>query len=90
MESLKDRLTTAIEDYGSSDRAMDFDAGDMADYLMQLTEYKSVKQLEELVAKYENYLKMDENKEKLGDYEQGEHNILLMVVQELKELLYAK
>lgn len=90
MESLKDRLTTAIEDYGSSDRAMDFDAGDMADYLMQLTEYKNVKQLEELVAKYENYLKMDENKDNLGDYEQGDHNILLVVVQELKELLYAK
>lgn len=36
MESLKDRLTTAIEDYGSSDRAMDFDAGDMADYLMKV------------------------------------------------------
>ena len=36
MESLKDRLTAAIEDYGSSDRAMDFDAGDMADYLMEV------------------------------------------------------
>lgn len=90
MESLKNRLTTAIEDYGSSDRAMDFDAGDMADYLMQLTEYKKVKQLEELVAKYEHYLKLDDKKECLGDYEQGEHNELLAVVQDLKELLYSK
>lgn len=88
MESLEDRLTAAIEDYRSSDRAMDFDAEDMAVYLMQLTEYKMVKQLEELVAKYENYLKLDEEKECLGDYEQGEHNELLAVVQDLKELLY--
>lgn len=36
MESLKDRLTTAINDYGCSERAKDFDAGDMADYLMEV------------------------------------------------------
>lgn len=47
-------------------------------------------QLEELVIKYESYLKLDEEKESLGDYEQGEHNELLAIVQELKELLYKK
>lgn len=47
-------------------------------------------QLEELVAKYENYLKQDENKENMDDYEKGEHNELLAVVQDLKELLYSK
>lgn len=47
-------------------------------------------QLEELVAKYESYLKSDEEKESLGDYEQGEHNELFSIVQELKELLYTK
>ena len=44
-------------------------------------------QLEDLVVKYEGYLKTDE-KRKMDDYEQGEHNELLAVVQELKELLY--
>ena len=47
-------------------------------------------QLEELVAKYENYLKQDENKENMDDYEKGGHNELLAVVQDLKELLYSK
>lgn len=46
-------------------------------------------QLEDLVAKYEGYLKADENKD-LDEYEQGEHNELLAVVTELKELLYNK
>lgn len=36
MESLKDRLTIAIEDYGCSERFKSFDAGDMADYLMEV------------------------------------------------------
>ena len=43
-------------------------------------------QLEDLVAKYEGYLKSDEDKD-LDEYEQGEHNELLAVVTELKELL---
>lgn len=46
--------------------------------------------LKELVVKYEGYLKQDENNESMGDYEKGEHNALLTVVQELKELLYIK
>lgn len=62
-----------------------------------MNEYKRVNsdtwicnQLEELVEKYGKYLESDEDKESLGDYEQGEHNALLAVVQELKELLYKK
>lgn len=61
-----------------------------------LDEYKRVNndgwicnQLEELVYKYEQYLESDENRE-LDEYEQGEHNVLLAVVTELKELLYNK
>lgn len=61
-----------------------------------IEEYKRVNndgwicnQLEELVDKYENYLKSDDGKE-LDTYEQGEHNSLLAVVQTLKELLYEK
>lgn len=46
-------------------------------------------QLEDLIAKYEGYLKSDEDKD-LDEYEQGEHNELLAVVTELKELLYKK
>lgn len=64
---------------------------------LMMDEYKRVNndtwicnQLEELVIKYESYLKLDEEKESLGDYEQGEHNELLAIVQELKELLYKK
>ncbi|MCR2050954.1 hypothetical protein NSB25_27410 [Acetatifactor muris] len=34
MERLKDRLITAIIDYGNSDAAGDFDAEDMAKYLI--------------------------------------------------------
>lgn len=44
-------------------------------------------QLEDLVVKYEGYLKIDEKNE-MDDYEQGEYDTLLAVVQELKELLY--
>ena len=36
MENLKERLTQAIMDYGNSDDAMNFDAEDMADYLMEV------------------------------------------------------
>lgn len=36
MEDLKDRLVTAIEDYGNSERAQEFDAEDMAEYLMEV------------------------------------------------------
>ena len=46
-------------------------------------------QLEELVFKYEKFLESDEDKE-LDEYEEGEHNELLAVVVELKELLYKK
>ena len=35
MESLKDRLITAIMDYGNSDATENFDAEDMADYLIE-------------------------------------------------------
>ena len=66
------------------------------DKIEVLEEYKRVNndtwicnQLEELVFKYEQYLKSDEEKE-LDEYEQGEHNELLVVVTELKELLYKK
>ena len=44
-------------------------------------------QLEDLVVKYEGYLKIDEKNE-MDDYEQGEYDTLLAVVQELNELLY--
>ena len=61
-----------------------------------LEEYKRVNndgwicnQLEELVFKYDQYLQSDEGKE-LDEYEQGEHNELLAVVTELKEILYKK
>lgn len=46
-------------------------------------------QLEDLVVQYEEYLKTDEERN-MDDYEQGEHDELLAVVQELKELLYKK
>lgn len=62
----------------------------------ELKEYKRVNnegwicnQLEELVNKYDGYLKSDEGKE-LDEYEQGEHNELLAIVTELKEILYKK
>ena len=45
--------------------------------------------MEELVDKYDGYLKSDEGKE-LDEYEQGEHNELLAIVTELKEILYKK
>ena len=35
MEDLKDRLISAIQDYGCSERAMNFDAEDMAEYLIE-------------------------------------------------------
>lgn len=46
-------------------------------------------QLEDLVVQYEEYLKTDKERN-MDDYEQGEHDELLAVVQELKELLYKK
>lgn len=46
-------------------------------------------QLEDLVVQYEEYLKTDEERN-MDEYEQGEHDELLAVVQELKELLYKK
>ena len=44
-------------------------------------------QLEDLVVKYEKCLRSDDGKD-LSDTELGEHNNLLAVVQDLKELLY--
>ena len=35
MQSLRNRLIAAIQDYGSSERAMNFDAEDMAEYLLE-------------------------------------------------------
>lgn len=43
MGNLRDRLITAIQDYRSSERVMDFDAEDMAEYLME-----SIDELKEL------------------------------------------
>lgn len=43
MESLKDRLTTAIMDYGNSETADNFDAEDMADYLMEVIDELHIK-----------------------------------------------
>ena len=61
-----------------------------------LGEYKRVNndtwicnQLEKLVFQYEKYLKTDEERE-LDEREQGEHDELLAVVTELKEILYKK
>lgn len=45
-------------------------------------------QLEDLVVKYEECLRSDDEKD-LSDTELGEHNSLLAVVQDLKELLYS-
>lgn len=45
-------------------------------------------QLENLIVKYDNYLKSYEDKDELDDYERGEYDELLAVVQSLKELLY--
>ena len=66
------------------------------DTIKVLEEYRRVNndgwicnQLEDLVYKYEQYLQSDEGKD-LDEYEQGEHNELLAVVTELKELLYKK
>lgn len=64
--------------------------------LKSLEEYKRVNndgwicnQLEELVYKYEQIIKMNANKE-LEDYDQGENDELYYVTTELKELLYKK
>ena len=46
-------------------------------------------QLEDLVVKYEECLRSDDEKD-LSDTELGEHNSLLAVVMDLKELLYEK
>lgn len=46
-------------------------------------------QLEDLVVKYEECLRSDDGKD-LNDTELGEHNNLLTVVQDLKELLYER
>ena len=46
-------------------------------------------QLEDLVVKYEECLRSDDGKD-LSDTELGEHNNLLTVVMDLKELLYEK
>lgn len=46
-------------------------------------------QLEDLVVKYEECLRSDDGKE-LSDIKLGEHNSLLSVVKDLKELLYEK
>ena len=46
-------------------------------------------QLEDLVVKYEECLRSDDEKD-LSDTEIGEHNSLLAVVMDLKELLYEK
>lgn len=35
MEDLKDRLISAIQIYGNSERGMNFDAEDMAEYLIE-------------------------------------------------------
>lgn len=45
--------------------------------------------LEELVAKYEYYLTLDEENE-LDEYAQGKQGELLAVVMDLKGLLYSK
>ena len=42
--------------------------------------------IEKLITRYEKYLKTDRGKE-MDDYEQGQHNELLAVVKDLKELL---
>ena len=44
--------------------------------------------VKECIAKREKYLKQDEEQECMGDYENCEHNELLVVAQKLKELLY--
>lgn len=46
-------------------------------------------QLEDLVVKYEESLRSNDGKD-LSGTELGEHNILLSVVKDLKELLYEK
>lgn len=64
--------------------------------LKSLEEYKRVNndgwicnQLEELVFKYEQIIKMNTNKE-LEDYDQGQIDELYYVTMELKDLLYKK
>lgn len=64
--------------------------------LKSMEEYKRVNndgwicnQLEELVFKYEQIIKMNTNKE-LEDYDQGEIDELYYVTTELKDLLYKK
>lgn len=64
--------------------------------LKSLEEYKRVNndgwicnQLEELVFKYEQIIKMNTNKE-LEDYDQGQIDELYYVTTELKDLLYKK
>lgn len=43
MENLRDRLITAIQDYGSSERVMNFDAEDMAEFLMEVIDELHIK-----------------------------------------------
>lgn len=64
--------------------------------LKSLEEYKRVNndswicnQLEELIFKYEQIIKMNTNKE-LEDYDQGQIDELYYVTMELKDLLYKK
>lgn len=43
-------------------------------------------QLKELILRYDRYLEVDEGRE-MDEYEQGEHDQLLTVLTDLKELL---
>jgi hypothetical protein len=46
VDNLRDRLITAIQDYGNSERAMNFDAEDMAEFLMEtIDELKKIEKI---------------------------------------------
>lgn len=56
MEGLKDRLIIAIIDYGNSDAASDFDAEDMADYLIETIDELRTKPIDVVLDTYNNLM----------------------------------
>ena len=56
MESLKSRLAMAIIDYGNSEAADDFDAEDMANYLMETIDELHIKAKDVIMDTYNNLM----------------------------------
>lgn len=56
MEGLRDRLITAIIDYGNSDAAGNFDAEDMADYLIKTIDELHINPMGVIMDTYNNLI----------------------------------